>query len=97
MHNTLVEEAKFPSGRVLMTRGIEAKFADDMELIHESLGRHFTGDWGDLCEQDAKMNNDALERGDARIMSVYELDPAKIYIITEWDRSATTVLLPFEY
>ena len=64
------------------------------------LNRHATGDWGDLDPEDAKLNDAALTSGEDRIFSVYKRDgipDGKIWIITERDRSATTVLFPSEY
>ncbi len=59
--------------------------------------RHASGDWGDTHEEDAGLNDEALINGD-RILSVYKLtDEVTIWIITEWDRSVTTILLPSEY
>ena len=64
---------------------------------HSLLQRHATGDWGDLCVDDIKANNDALQYGN-RLLSSYVLsDSCKVWIITEWDRSVTTILLPSEY
>ncbi len=61
------------------------------------LVRHAAGDWGIVCDEDKLANNDALIDG-GRILSSYELrDSTKIWIITEWDRSVTTILLPSEY
>ena len=69
------------------------------------LTRHATGDWGDVCSEDAQANEDALQF-DARLLSAYvlpppiggsEATPVKIWIITEADRSVTTLLLPEEY
>ena len=61
------------------------------------LARHLTGDWGDLCEEDLEMNDKAVRIGE-RILSSYNLtNGEKVWIITEWDRSATTILLPSDY
>ncbi len=70
------------------------------------LTRHVIGDWGDLCIEDARANNEALKDG-TRIFSAYvvppplsgdqSLAPCKIWIITEADQSVTTILLPEEY
>jgi hypothetical protein len=61
------------------------------------LARHAAGDWGDLDEPDRRMNELAL-RHDERILSAYALtDGTRIYVITEADRSVTTILLPEEY
>lgn len=60
---------------------------------------HASGNWGDVCDEDWESNNEALRTGD-RLLSAYWLDDAhteKIWIITEADRSATTILFPEEY
>lgn len=65
--------------------------------INNMLRRHQSGDWGDLCEEDKKLNEEALIHGD-RIMSAYiNTRGEKVWIITEWDRSYTTILYPDEY
>ena len=67
-----------------------------MSLL-DLLQRHATGDWGDLCTEDTQANNDALQYGN-RLLSSYVLsESCKVWIITEWDRSVTTILLPCEY
>ena len=61
------------------------------------LVRHLSGDWGDVCEQDRKENEFSLKEG-FRLLSVYrDTDGTKFWIITEADRSATTVLLPEDH
>jgi len=61
------------------------------------LQRHLNGDWGDLCDEDRRSNDAALKNGD-RLFSSYRITPdLKLWIITEWDRSITTLLLPSEY
>lgn len=61
------------------------------------LVRHHCGDWGDLCAEDSARNNDALTNG-SRLFSVYQVtDILKIWVITEADRSVTTLLLPEDY
>ena len=57
---------------------------------------HAAGDWGRLCDDDRLANELALQGG-ARILSAYEVDGARVWVITEADRSATTALLPSEY
>ena len=65
--------------------------------VQSLLQRHATGDWGDLCTEDTQANNDALQYGD-RLLSSYVLtESCKVWVITEWDRSVTTILLPSEY
>ena len=58
--------------------------------------RHVTGDWGELGAEDAKLNDLAVNDG-TRIFSAYQMRGEKVWVITEADRSATTVLLPSEY
>ena len=65
--------------------------------VQSLLQRHATGDWGDLCTEDMQANNDALQYGD-RLLSSYVLsESCKVWVITECDRSVTTILLPSEY
>lgn len=59
--------------------------------------RHATGDWGGLDPADKRANDSALANGE-RLLSAYPLrDGTKVWIITEWDRSVTTLLLPSDY
>jgi hypothetical protein len=92
---------RFPLGKMMMTAGVNDKVTDDAEFaefVTKSLARHITGDWGDLCAEDKTENEMALKAGNLRIFSVYEKpNLPKIWIITEADRSATTVLFPEEY
>ncbi len=60
------------------------------------LGRHTGGDWGDLEANDVAANVHAIQH-DERILSAYVLHGEKFYVITEWDRSVTTLLLAREY
>ena len=92
-----VENTKFSLGRIVATPGaIEAlSNADEDALTY--LQRHARGDWGDLCREDLEENELSLEQG-FRLLSAYRLkDLEKIWIITEADRSITTILLPSEY
>ena len=59
--------------------------------------RHVTGDWGDLEDGDKKENELSAKEG-FRILSAYELETdVKVWVITEWDRIVTTILLPDDY
>lgn len=58
--------------------------------------RYVVGDWGDTCEEDAKFNDISVDQGE-RILAVYKRGDWTIWIITEWDRSCTTILFPEEY
>jgi len=61
------------------------------------LNRHMRGDWGDICADDRRLNDQAAQQGE-RLLSAYRLPSGtKVWIVTEWDRSSTTLLLPDEY
>ena len=86
---------KFPLGRTVATH--EAREAlTDYDIVL-GLSRHHTGDWGDLDEADLAANERALLT-EGRLLSVYSSTRhVRFYVITEADRSLTTVLLPHEY
>ena len=87
----------FELGQTVATPGALASLQQAEEEPFTYLLRHVTGDWGDLPEQDIEENERSLEQ-DLRIFSAYHLSSGvKIYVITEWDRSVTTLLLPEEY
>ncbi len=100
--------ALFPLGRVVATRAVSVAMQSAPEFatfVVESLARHNEGDWGDLDLSDTTANDLALIHRD-RLMSVYEIPAhaaledmpnASLWIISEGDRSATTVLWPSEY
>lgn len=86
---------KFELGQVVITPVAYEEL--DLKDVASSLVRHAGGDFGDVNEADKALNEEALETKD-RIVSVYhDHNRVKFYIITEWDRSATTILLPSEY
>lgn len=83
-------------GQVVMTRGIaeEVRKNNDFSLfVTESMLRYCKQDWGDICEEDKKMNDLAVKNNDDRIVARYN----NVYIITEYDRSYTTILYTHEY
>ena len=87
----------FKLGRVVATRGALSAFEEAGETILPYIARHAHGDWGDVCEDDALENELSVSEG-FRILSAYTHSTGvKVWIITEADRSATTVLLPEEY
>ena len=87
--------AKLSLGRITATPGV-LEIVSQTDLS-EALACHATGDWGEVGEEDRKANDDALRDG-ARLLSAYRTqDGTKFWIITEADRSSTTVLLPEEY
>lgn len=87
----------FPLGRCIATHEagdvLEKLGVSPFELIF----KHQAGDWGTLAPEDKRANDEALKHGD-RLLSAYYVAPnVKVWVITEADRSATTVLLPEEY
>ena len=82
-----------------MTRGISNSMEGNSKFFNEvmiAFNRYVNGDWGDLCDEDKQANEDALKNG-YRLLGKYNTCRGSIYIITEWDRSVTTVLFPDEY
>jgi hypothetical protein len=88
---------KFPLGRIVATPAALEALARSGDSAHSLFMRHATGDWGDVCAADKRANDDALAKGE-RLLSAYLLrDGTKVWVITEWDRSASTLLLPSDY
>ena len=87
---------KFKLGMVLATPGaVELSLDYQIDLV-ALLYRHVTGDWGDLGKEDKRTNEQSVRFGN-RILSSYGEEPQRIWIITEADRSSTTILRPEEY
>ncbi len=97
-------KVRFKPGTLIMTQGIAQAVENNTSFAAYSAGcmkRHLDGDWGDLSDEDRDSNNRALVDGN-RLFSSYKLPSPvngqdKIWIITEADRSTTTVLFPNEY
>jgi hypothetical protein len=88
---------RFPLGRILATPGAIAEMEESATTHSEFLNRHAQGDWGDLDDHDTKENDFAIDK-QLRLLSSYTLPSGKkLWVITEADRSATTLLLPEEY
>ncbi len=88
----------FSRGQLVLTAGVADLVQQGRLNPSAYLRRHLSGDWGDLSEEDRKQNDAALKTGEARLFSSYQVAPdLKLWIITEWDRSVTTLLLPSEY
>ncbi|NCA83695.1 MAG: type I restriction endonuclease subunit M [Opitutae bacterium] len=94
----------FPLGQIMTTPGTN-RACLSRPYILLCLTRHQHGDWGHLCKEDAAANDEAVRSG-GRIVSAYPIDPARpckgygencLWVITECDRSMTTILLPSEY
>lgn len=83
---------KFQLGKLVATPGTIALGINFAPYIN----RHVRGDWGECDTEDWKTNNESVECG-RRILSAYQSDSGRFWIITEADRSVTTVLLPSEY
>lgn len=89
-------QPKYQLGAVFATPGaielLEAAGTSPADILL----RHLSCDWGDLCESDRKTNDRALVEGE-RLFSAYQTSEGRVWVITEADRSVTTLLLPEEY
>ena len=97
-HNTAqTSVTRFALGQTFITPGAEEALQIAGQTAIEFLRRHMSCDWGELSEEDAQENELSLREG-FRLLSAYRTTRGeKIWIITEADRSATTILLPSEY
>lgn len=94
-------------GRFVSTASVAELINNDQKFLHfiqVSLGRYMRNDWGDLSTEDCKMNDNAIKSGEERILASYPFPAgaswngeSKLWIITEWDHSVTTLLFPSEY
>ena len=96
MEDAHVSTPLFSLGRTVATPGALRALARAGVSPASLLLRHQQGDWGELDPEDHEANNRAL-RQRSRILSSYPIGNGKLWIITEADRSATTLLLPSEY
>ena len=93
----LLRPGKFKLGQMVMTPGADRAMRTAHQVPPEFLLRHKNGDWGELPEEDVRENEWLLENG-SRLFSAYQTrTDEKLWVITEWDRSVTTLLLPEEY
>jgi hypothetical protein len=88
--------APLPLGRVVVTPGALKLLMEAGGHPFDYLARHATGDWGNLCAFDRRQNEIALRDG-YRVLSSYDVPAGRVWVITEADRSITTILLPEEY
>lgn len=94
---TTLKQGLFCPGQTVMTPGALDALMKAQQHPGDFLSRHLAGDWGELCEEDKAENQFSLEN-DLRLLSAYRTNNGqKLWIITEADRSATTILLPEEY
>ena len=93
--------SKFELGKTVMTQGIAMKMDANPQFktdVRVAFQKFCQADWSDMeYEEDKQMNEAAIENGNDRIFATYNTCEGKIYIITEWDRSVTTILFPEEY
>jgi len=89
-----VTKTRFPLGDVVITTN--ARSILTTAEVTSALHRHATGDWGDLCPEDAERNIEALHEG-SRLLSAYGKGKRRFWIITEADRTLTTILMPLDY
>lgn len=100
---------QFELGMIIVSHDVDLIIRQNFifaQWVHSSLRRHAKGDWGEICAEDTQLNNLSVSGDESgRLMSVYDIpkDMAeffsheKLWIITEWDRSVTTLLFPSEY
>jgi len=92
-----VPAAKFELGQLVATPGALSALEEAGQDAIKFVSRHASGDWGDLSEEDRNENEFSLLHG-FRLLSSYRLrNGVKVWVITEADRSSTTLLLPDEY
>jgi len=89
-------EHKFPGGFLVATPAAITRMADASITVASLFDRHFAGDWGNVSEHDKAENEFGLKNG-FRIVSVYTTRIGDLWVITEADRSSTTILLPTDY
>ncbi|MFC4160733.1 hypothetical protein [Chitinimonas lacunae] len=94
----LVSSPRFSTGKLVVTHRIDELVRQGQLNPIPYLCRHLQGDWGDVSDADRRSNDLALQSGEDRLFSSYRVrDDLTLWIITEWDRSVTTVLLPSDY
>ena len=92
---------KFQLGKLVVTRAVADRMQADKtfkKFVYSSLRRYIDCDWGPMDDSDKELNDNAVKTGESRILAayVYQTDTT-IWIITEWDRSVTTILFPSDY
>jgi len=88
--------APLPLGRVVATPGALKLLSEMGKDPFCYIARHAAGDWGELCTFDRRQNEIAMRDG-LRVLSSYKVLAGRLWIITEADRSVTTILLPEDY
>lgn len=97
---TITSKSRFETGKIVVTRGVMDAMVEKQSFaafVCRSMARHRRGDWGDISTDDKFENELSLDQG-FRLLSAYESKGLpRIWIITEADRSSTTVLFPGDY
>lgn len=92
-----IPQGKFRLGQVVATPGALEALQEAGQQPWEFLVRHVVGDWGQIDQEDWQLNDASLQDG-SRVLSAYRTSKnVKLWVITEADRSSTTILLPEEY
>ena len=94
--NTTSKKPLFQLGQIVATPGALELLESAEQAPSEFIAKHVSGNWGDLCDEDRELNDAALKE-QSRLFSAYTVGNEKIWLITEADRSSTTLLLPSEY
>lgn len=97
-----MENKLFELGKIVISRNakaaIDALDANGLaEVFIALMGRHAKGDWGEVADDSKEANDASVKNGGDMIMSAYDIGGTRFWIITEHDRSATTILLPEDY
>ncbi len=88
---------KFNLGQLVATPGALQVMGKAGQSPVFFLEKHQSGNWGEVCAADAKLNDQALQEGGRLLSSYRTVKGEALWIITEYDRSVTTILLPQEY
>lgn len=91
------QPVQFATGQIVATPEALRLLEQHAILPMQLIARHIRGDFGIVPEEDADSNRSAIKHGRARILSSYQVGAGRVWLITEWDRSLTTILLPDEY
>lgn len=90
----------FRTGQTVVTRGISNKILENEQFAKQVVyfnGLYLQKDWGDISEDNKEMNDLNVKSGIGSLMGAYETCEGRIWIMTEHDRSVTTILFPSEY
>ncbi|VGO13669.1 hypothetical protein PDESU_02226 [Pontiella desulfatans] len=93
----MTQKPRFNTGQICSTPGALEAMMDALQSPVEFISRHISGDWGEVCAEDQQANEEAVD-ANLRLLSAYRTKKeVRLWVITESDRSLTTILLPEEY